>query len=62
MKKKRLLANKSITNIQPMWTEKYKPMCEEEVLGNSELIKRLKKWLMPIKKNSKKCLLFINNK
>lgn len=37
-----------------MWVDKYKPICKEEVLGNSELVKNLKNWLAPIKKNSKK--------
>ncbi|VVC37805.1 Hypothetical protein CINCED_3A009021 [Cinara cedri] len=55
MKKKCLLAKQSTTNIEPLWIDKYKPMCEEEVLGNSELVKRLKKWLKPIKEKSKKC-------
>lgn len=53
--KKNVLLNKSTTNTEPMWIDKYKPMYEEEVLGNSKLVKRLKKWLKPIKENSKKC-------
>ncbi|XP_056638276.1 enhanced level of genomic instability 1 [Diorhabda sublineata] len=28
-----------------MWTEKYKPKTSNEILGNSQAIKRLKKWL-----------------
>lgn len=53
MKKKHLLAKKSSTIIESMWIDKYKPMCKEEVLGNSELVKSLKNWLKPVKKNLK---------
>lgn len=28
-----------------MWTEKYKPKCSDDIMGNSEAIKNLKKWL-----------------
>lgn len=28
-----------------MWTEKYKPMCSDDIIGNSEAVKNLKKWL-----------------
>lgn len=54
MKKKYSDAKKSKTNIEFMWIDKYKPTCEEEVLGNNKLVKSLKKWLDPNKKNSKK--------
>jgi len=47
MKTKYLAAKKSSTDIEFMWIDKYKPMCKEEVLGNNELIKKLKNWLEP---------------
>lgn len=53
MKKKHLLAKQSTTVIKSMWIDKYKPMCKEEILGNSELIKSLKNWLKPVKKKLK---------
>lgn len=37
-----------------MWVDKYKPTCFEEILGNNEVVKHLKKWLEPNKNNSKK--------
>lgn len=43
-----------MTDIELMWIDKFKPTCKEEVLGNSEVIKGLKKWLRPDKTNSKK--------
>lgn len=49
MKKK-----KSANENESMWIDKYKPMCNEEVLGNNKLIKNLKNWMEPKKKNSKK--------
>jgi len=52
LKKKHLVAKKSTTDIECMWIDKYKPMCKEEVLGNSALVKDLKNWLAPNKKNS----------
>ncbi|KAJ8980445.1 hypothetical protein NQ317_001618 [Molorchus minor] len=30
---------------QAMWTEKYKPKCSGDIIGNSEGIKTLKRWL-----------------
>lgn len=54
LKKKNLVAKKSTTDIESMWIDKYKPMCKEEVLGNDKLVKDLKNWLAPNKKNSKK--------
>jgi len=54
LKKKHLTAKKSALDIESTWIDKYKPMCKEEVLGNGELIKDLKNWLAPNKKNSKK--------
>ncbi|XP_027838842.2 enhanced level of genomic instability 1 [Aphis gossypii] len=54
LKKKYLTAKKSAVDIESMWIDKYKPMCKEEVLGNSELVKDLKNWLAPNQKNSKK--------
>jgi len=54
LKKKHLVAKKSTTDIESMWIDKYKPMCKEEVLGNGKLVKNLKNWLAPNKKNSKK--------
>ncbi|XP_060876049.1 enhanced level of genomic instability 1 [Metopolophium dirhodum] len=54
LKKKHLVAKKSTTDIESMWIDKYKPMCKEEVLGNGKLVKDLKNWLAPNKKNSKK--------
>ncbi|XP_060852289.1 uncharacterized protein LOC132930431 [Rhopalosiphum padi] len=54
LKKKYLMAKKSAADIESMWIDKYKPMCKEEVLGNSKVVKDLKNWLAPNKKNSKK--------
>jgi len=54
LKKKHLVAKKSTTDIESMWIDKYKPMCKEEDLGNSKLVKDLKNWLAPNKKNSNK--------
>ncbi|XP_008183276.1 ATPase family AAA domain-containing protein 5 [Acyrthosiphon pisum] len=54
LKKKHSMAKKSTTDIESMWIDKYKPMCKEEVLGNGKLVKDLKNWLAPNKKNSKK--------
>lgn len=48
------MAKKSAADIESMWIDKYKPMCKEEVLGNSKVVKDLKNWLAPNKKNSKK--------
>lgn len=53
MKKRHSQANKSTTIIKSLWIDKYKPMCKEEILGNSELVKSLKNWLKPVKKKLK---------
>lgn len=52
MKKKCSAAKKTNTDIECMWIDKYKPMCKEEVLGNSEIVKSLKNWLKPSKKST----------
>ncbi|CAH1991030.1 unnamed protein product [Acanthoscelides obtectus] len=55
-KKKRKSANKSVEIIeiepeeidivaQAMWTEKYKPRNSDDIIGNTEAVKKLKKWL-----------------
>uniref|UniRef100_A0A2H8TIW1 ATPase family AAA domain-containing protein 5 n=1 Tax=Melanaphis sacchari TaxID=742174 RepID=A0A2H8TIW1_9HEMI len=54
LKKKYLMAKKSAADIESMWIDKYKPICKEEVLGNSKLVKDLKNWLTPNKNNLKK--------
>lgn len=56
MKKKHSVAKKSSINNEFMWIDKYKPMSEEEMIGNNKLIKSLKNWLDPKKKKSKKSL------
>lgn len=53
-KKNYIAAKKSAADIEFMWIDKYKPMCKEEVLGNNKIVKDLKKWLDPKKKNMKK--------
>lgn len=53
MKKKHAMAKKSTNEVELMWIDKYKPMCKEEVLGNTEYVKNLKNWLDPNKKKAK---------
>lgn len=53
LKKKHVTAKKSANEVELMWIDKYKPMCKDEVLGNTEFVKKLKNWLDPNKKNPK---------
>lgn len=41
------MASKNGANIESMWIDKYKPLCDKEVLGNSAITENLKNWLKP---------------
>lgn len=52
--KKKTASKKSESDVECLWVDKYKPICTKDVLGNSEIVKELKNWLVPNKKNLKK--------
>ncbi|XP_023020716.2 enhanced level of genomic instability 1 isoform X1 [Leptinotarsa decemlineata] len=41
-----IIPSDSDSTIHSMWTEKYKPKCSDDIIGNSEAVKNLKKWLV----------------